>query len=69
LKDVFGIQGEIAQKVAEQLRAKISSAERLAIHRPPTADLTAFNLYSRAKIFSLLKQIYDWRKAELFASH
>jgi TolB-like protein/tRNA A-37 threonylcarbamoyl transferase component Bud32/Flp pilus assembly protein TadD len=49
LKGVFAIQGEIAQKVAEQLHAKISSAERLAIQRPPTADVTAFNLYSRAK--------------------
>jgi TolB-like protein/tRNA A-37 threonylcarbamoyl transferase component Bud32/cytochrome c-type biogenesis protein CcmH/NrfG len=55
LKDVFAIQGEIAQKVAEQLRAKISSAEKLAIHRPPTADLTAFNLYSRAKNLLLLE--------------
>src|SRR5207249_5042057 len=35
--------------VAEQLHAKISSAESLAIQRPPTADLTAFDLYSRAK--------------------
>ena len=49
LKDVFAIQSEIAQTVAEQLRAKISQAERLAIQRPPTVDLTAFDLYSRAK--------------------
>jgi serine/threonine protein kinase/tetratricopeptide (TPR) repeat protein len=49
LKDIFAVQSEIAQKVAEQLRAKISTAERLAIQRPPTADLTAFDLYSRAK--------------------
>ncbi len=49
LKDVFTIQSEIAQKVAEQLHARISPAERLAIERPPTADLTAFDLYSRAK--------------------
>jgi serine/threonine-protein kinase len=49
LKDVFAIQSEIAQKVAEQLHAKISPAEKLAIRRPPTADLTAFDLYSRAK--------------------
>jgi TolB-like protein/predicted Ser/Thr protein kinase/Flp pilus assembly protein TadD len=49
LKDVFAVQSEIAQKVAEQLRAKISTAERAAIQRPPTADLTAFDLYSRAK--------------------
>ena len=49
LKDVFAIQSEIAQKVAEQLHAKISPAEKLAIERPPTADITAFDLYSRAK--------------------
>jgi TolB-like protein/Tfp pilus assembly protein PilF/predicted Ser/Thr protein kinase len=49
LKDVFAIQSEIAQKVADQLHAKISPTERLAIQRPSTADLTAFDLYSRAK--------------------
>jgi len=49
LNDVFATQSEIAQKVAEQLHAKISSAERLAIQHAPTADLTAFDLYSRAK--------------------
>jgi TolB-like protein/Tfp pilus assembly protein PilF/predicted Ser/Thr protein kinase len=49
LKDVFVIQSEIAQKVAQQLHAKISPSERLAIERPPTADITAFDLYSRAK--------------------
>jgi TolB-like protein/Flp pilus assembly protein TadD/predicted Ser/Thr protein kinase len=49
LRDMFTIQSEIAQKVAESLHAKISPAERLAIERPPTADITAFDLYSRAK--------------------
>jgi serine/threonine protein kinase/tetratricopeptide (TPR) repeat protein len=49
LKQMFTIQSEIAQKVAEQLHAKISATEKLAIERPPTADLTAFDLYSRAK--------------------
>jgi serine/threonine protein kinase/tetratricopeptide (TPR) repeat protein len=49
LKDVFLIQSEIAQKVAEQLHAKISQAEKLAIERPPTTDLTAFDLYNRAR--------------------
>ena len=48
LNDLFAIQSEIAQKIAEQLRAKISSAEKLAIERKPTADLVAFELYSRA---------------------
>jgi TolB-like protein/Tfp pilus assembly protein PilF len=49
LKDLFAVQSEIAQKVAESLRAKILPAERLAIQRPPTAHIAAFDLYSRAK--------------------
>jgi TolB-like protein/predicted Ser/Thr protein kinase len=48
LNDLFSIQSEIAQKVARQLHAKISSAEKLAIERRPTGDLVAFDLYSRA---------------------
>jgi serine/threonine protein kinase/tetratricopeptide (TPR) repeat protein len=50
LKEVFAIPGEIAQTVAEQLHAKISTAEKVAIERKPTADLTAFELYAQAKI-------------------
>jgi TolB-like protein/Tfp pilus assembly protein PilF/predicted Ser/Thr protein kinase len=46
--DLFAIQSEIAQKVAEQLRARLSSSEQLAIQRKPTADLIAYDLYSRA---------------------
>ena len=49
LKDMFAVQSEIAKKVAEQLHVKFSPTEKLAIERPPTADLTAFDLYSRAK--------------------
>ena len=53
LKDMFAVQSEIAQKVAEQLHVKISPIEKLAIERPPTADLTAFDQYSRAKTLIL----------------
>ena len=53
LKDMFAIQSEIAQKVAKRLHAKISAVEKLAIEQPPTADLTAFDLYNRAKNFLL----------------
>jgi TolB-like protein len=49
LKDLFAIQSEIAQKVAEQLHAKISAAERMAMGSPPTANLSAFDLYARAR--------------------
>jgi TolB-like protein len=48
LNDLFAIQSEIAQKIADQLRAKISPREKLAIERKPTGDLVAFDYYSRA---------------------
>jgi TolB-like protein len=51
--DVFAIQSEIAQAIAGQLYAKISPAEKQAIERPPTTDLTAFDLYTHAKDLSL----------------
>jgi serine/threonine protein kinase/Tfp pilus assembly protein PilF len=65
LNDLFAIQSEIAQKVAEQLRAKISAAEKLAIERKPTADLTAFDLYSRANdiLFSRNHPVADFPQA------
>jgi serine/threonine protein kinase/tetratricopeptide (TPR) repeat protein len=49
VKDMFAVQSEIAQKIATQLHARISPTEKLAIERAPTADLTAFDLYSRAR--------------------
>jgi serine/threonine protein kinase/tetratricopeptide (TPR) repeat protein len=49
LKEMFAVQSEIAQKIADRLHVKISTAEKADIQRPPTADLTAFDLYSRAK--------------------
>jgi serine/threonine protein kinase/Tfp pilus assembly protein PilF len=48
LNDLFAIQSEIAQKVAQRLNAKVTSAEKLAIEGKPTTDLVAFELYSRA---------------------
>ena len=50
LKEAFAIPSEIAQEVAQQLHAKISTAEKQDIERKPTADLTAFELYAQARI-------------------
>jgi TolB-like protein/class 3 adenylate cyclase/Tfp pilus assembly protein PilF len=49
LADVFAIQSEIAKTIADQLQAEISPTEKAAIEKAPTADLTAFDLYERAK--------------------
>jgi TolB-like protein/Tfp pilus assembly protein PilF len=49
LADVFAIQSEIAKAIADQLQAKLSPNEKKAIEQPPTGDITAFDLYSRAR--------------------
>jgi TolB-like protein/Tfp pilus assembly protein PilF len=49
VSDVFAIQSEIAEKIADQLRAKLSPREKAAIEQAPTADLAAFDFYIRAK--------------------
>jgi TolB-like protein/Tfp pilus assembly protein PilF len=54
LADVFTIQSEIAQKIADQLQGKLSPKEKSAISERPTADLAAYDLYLRAK-----ELIYD----------
>jgi TolB-like protein/Flp pilus assembly protein TadD len=51
LADVFAIQSEIAEKIADQLQAKLSPTERSAMNERPTSDMVA---YLRAK-----ELIYD----------
>ena len=53
LADVFAIQSEIAKSIADQLQVKLSPAEKDAIEQRPTADVAAFELYSRAKDLTL----------------
>ena len=71
LADVFAIQSEIAKAVADQLQAKLSPNERKAIGQPPTTDLAAFDLYSRAKSllltagFSATNEPDVWKAIEL----
>jgi len=56
LADIFAIQSEIAQKIADQLQAKLSPKEKAAIEERPTKDLAAYDLYLRAK--ELIYQSY-----------
>ena len=48
LTDVFAIQSQIAQAIAEQLQAQMSAKEKAAIARTPTTDVTANTLYQQA---------------------
>src|SRR5256884_1610634 len=48
LNDLFAIQAEIAQKVADRLHAKVSASEKASIEERPTQDLLAYDSYVRA---------------------
>jgi serine/threonine protein kinase/tetratricopeptide (TPR) repeat protein len=64
LANVFLTQSEIAQKVANQLEAKVSAVEKAAIEEPPTSDLVAYDFYLRAR--DLLLTLFSSRaRAEL----
>src|SRR2546423_2992542 len=49
LNDVFAIETEVAQSIANRLRAKVSARDKAAIRERPTQDLVAYDLYARAK--------------------
>src|SRR5438477_3033922 len=48
LADVFGIETELAQTIAGELQAKLSTSEKAAIEEKPTQDLVAYEFYARA---------------------
>ena len=48
LNDLFAIQSEIAQKIAEHLHAKLSASEKASVEERPTQDLVAYDFYVRA---------------------
>jgi serine/threonine protein kinase/tetratricopeptide (TPR) repeat protein len=61
IADIFAIQSEIAQQIADQLRAKLSAAEKATIAERPTADLAAYALYTKANEIDIYE---NWEGAE-----
>ncbi len=49
LEDIFALQSELAQTIAGQLKATLSTGEEAEIWRQPTQDLQAYDLYLRAR--------------------
>jgi TolB-like protein/class 3 adenylate cyclase/Tfp pilus assembly protein PilF len=49
LADVFGIQSEIAEAIAQQLQAHLTATEKAEIAKPSTTDPVAYDLYLRAR--------------------
>jgi serine/threonine protein kinase len=49
LSDIFAIQSEVAQTIANKLTARLSADEKKRIEAKPTDNLEAYDLYLRAK--------------------
>jgi len=48
LDDVFGVEGEVASTIADQLNAKLSGDEQKALAEKPTQNAAAYDAYLRA---------------------
>src|SRR5947199_4113979 len=48
LDDVFGVEGEVASAIADQLKTKLSGAEQKAVAERPTQNAAAYDAYLHA---------------------
>ncbi len=67
LNNIFGVEGEVAQKVAEALQAKLTPAETQAIAKIPTRNAQAYDAFLQGEYYgsrgaeSRLKSDFDLR--------
>ena len=66
LADVFAIQSEIAKTIADQLQAKLSPNEKIAMEERPTSNVAAFDEYTRAKTL-LLTTGFSWSQEKNYS--
>jgi TolB-like protein len=65
LNEIFAVEVELAQSIANGLGAFISAREKLAIQERATKNLIAFDLYTRAKNLLLTASFSDDARAHL----
>ena len=66
LNDLFALQGAIAQKIADKLGVGVSPEERSALQEAPTADVTSYDSYLRAKDLLYDLALSTQQKEDLF---
>src|SRR5689334_22565979 len=49
LKNIFGVEGEVAGAIAEALKATLTGAEKKAIAEKPTENMAAYDAYLRGR--------------------
>src|SRR5438034_8535532 len=68
LTDIFAVETEIAQTVADVLQAKLTGSEENAISKKPTASSEAYELYLQGRFFWNKRTAADLRKSIDFFS-
>lgn len=63
LTDIFGVESEIAQNVAQALQAKLTGSEKSLIAKKPTESQEAYELYLKGRFFWNKRTGVDLRKA------
>jgi TolB-like protein/Tfp pilus assembly protein PilF len=51
LTDIFAVESDIAKTIADTLQAKLTSSEKTAIAKRPTANSEAYELYLKGRFF------------------
>ena len=59
LDDVFGVEGEVASAIADQLNAKLSGTEQKAVTVKPTQNTVAYDAYLRGLSIEHTQYSYD----------
>jgi TolB-like protein/class 3 adenylate cyclase/Tfp pilus assembly protein PilF len=68
LDDVFGVEGEVANAIADQLNAKLSGAEQQAVAQKPTQNAAAYDAYLRAVAIDTAETLETTKRvADLYA--
>ena len=49
LEDIFEIQSDVASRICDAIRAELSETEKADLARPGTSDVTAYDLYLKAR--------------------
>src|SRR5262249_5822131 len=52
LADVFGVESEVAQKIATSLKARLTDSQKSALNAKPTNNPAAYNEYLRGRAFA-----------------
>lgn len=63
LDDVFGVEGEVAEDVADKLAANLSQGERAEVRAAPTENPAAYDLFLRAE-YQAVRAYHDFSAAE-----